>query len=505
MKFDSLTVVCGVVLFGAALGACAGEQDGGEGGTAPLGGTPTPGGAAPGGAPEGGGPEGGGGGVPGMCAQDCSTIDVPLCFQGVCNEETGVCEIVASGDGDSCEDGLYCTEGDTCQAGVCIAGGPKVCEGGGTDPCLVNNCNEGLKTCSVASAPNGTGCTSLDTCISNAICQNGVCLGAPLDCSGTPSPDECHAMACDPLSGNSCQPVIANDGAPCSSFGDPCMDGKTCSAGDCVGGSPKVCPSNGCNNGACEAGTGNCLLVPIPPGGVCTEATDACNTGICNNSGQCIGQPANDGASCTDGNSCTVNDICGAGSCAGTPDPMYTVYFNETFASNNQGWTLGPEWAIGSAQASTCAGAFSSAGDDPGTDHTSSADNGVAGVLLGQCYSATLHADYCITSPVIDASAPGGVALTYWRHLHTDYPNYISSHVDVSSNAGASWTTVFSVPQFGPFVNDLAWTQLSHDVTAQKSATMQVRFCYSAGPNSGIVTGGGWNVDDVVLASSACP
>ena len=491
------------VLLAGALGACAGEPtDDSNGGTAPQGGSPPSGGETPGGAPQGGASDGGMGGSTGMCAQDCSTIEVPLCFTGVCNPDTGVCEIVAAEDGDPCEDGLFCTEGDTCEGGVCVAGGPKVCEGGGTDPCLINNCNEGLKTCSVASAPNGTACVSPDTCVSNAICQNGVCLGAPLDCSSFPAPDECHDMACDPSSGNTCQPVIANDGLPCDSFGDPCMEGKTCSAGDCVGGTPKVCPSNGCNNGACEAGTGTCLLVPVGPGGMCNEATDACNTGICNGSGQCIGQPANNGASCNDGNSCTVGDTCGNGTCSGTPDPNYTIYFNETFASNSQGWTLGPEWQIGPAQVSVCAGG--STGNDPALDHTSTADNGVAGVLLGQCYPTVLHSDYCITSPVIDASAPGGVALTYWRHLHTDYPNYISSHVDVSGNSGASWTTVFNNPASN-FVNDAAWTQFSHDVTALKSATMQVRFCYSAGPNSGIIIGGGWNIDDVTLASSACP
>ena len=74
--------------------------------------------------------------------------------------------------------------------------------------------------------------------------------------------------------------------------------------------------------------------------------------------------------------------------------------------------------------------------------------------------------------------------------------------MDVSSNGGAAWTTVYSVPS-GQFQNDAAWTQASFNVTAQKSATFRVRFCYAAG-TSGIITGGGWNVDDVALTDVIC-
>jgi hypothetical protein len=237
---------------------------------------------------------------------------------------------------------------------------------------------------------------------------------------------------------------------------------------------------------------------------MCNEATDACNTGICNVSGQCIGQPANNGASCNDGNSCTVSDVCGGGTCLGTPDPMYTVYFNETFSSNSQGWTLGPEWAIAPTASATCSN-FDPPGDDPALDHTPSGDNGVAGVVPGGCYSlATTHPDSCITSPLIDASAPGSVIFSFWRHLHTDYPTFISSHVDVSGDGGASWTQLFFVPG-SPAPNDLAWTQFSYDVTAQKSATMRARFCFSVDSTSGTYDGGGWSVDDVTFATSACP
>jgi hypothetical protein len=198
-----------------------------------------------------------------------------------------------------------------------------------------------------------------------------------------------------------------------------------------------------------------------------------------------------------------VNDVCGAGTCAGVPDPNYTIYFSDAFASNNQGWTLGTEWQIGPATLSNCTD--DSPGEDPAADHTTSADNGIAGVVIGGCYStAANHPPYCMTSPPIDANpATGSVFFSYYRHLHTDYPTFLYSTVDVSSD-GVTWVNLFSHPAGGA-ANDPDWVFQSFDVTAHKSPTLQVRFCHEVANNSGIWDGGGWNVDDVVIASSACP
>jgi len=482
-----------LLLMAVAASACAAQNDDtNSGGTAPVGGAPVVGGEAP------GGMGGSAGGSP--CEQDCSLVEVAACYEATCNAETGLCEVGQQADGEDCEDGLFCTAGDTCMGGLCGAGGMTTpCEGGSNDPCTLQQCDEDADACLMTGQqPNGTACESANACVAAASCQNGVCLGPLLNCTLEPVPNECNVSQCDPLLGV-CAPVPGNNGLSCSSFGDPCMENKTCLAGDCQGGITKVCPSDGCNNGVCDALSGACSQVPVGPGQACFAGIDVCNNGECNAAGQCIAVPGNNGAACDDGSNCTINDDCSGGICLGDPDPNTVVYFTETFASNAQGWTLGPDWAIGSAAASSCG----SWGADPAADHTISADNGIAGVILGGCYSTALHADYCITSPVINASAPGSVVLSYWRHLHTDYPSYISSHVDVSSNSGGSWSPVYSVPS-GVSQNDAAWTLASFDVTAQKSATMQVRFCYSAGPNSGIIAGGGWNIDDVTLATALC-
>jgi hypothetical protein len=439
------------------------------------------------------------------CAVNCADIEAPACMQGVCNMMTGQCEFEPGEEGAPCEDGLFCTDQDVCMDGECV-GGPLPDCGSSADPCLETICDEDEDECSVAPKANGSSCIAEDPCTTNAICQNGQCLGAPKDCSATPVAD-CEVAVCDPMQAGACVPIIGNVGLPCDDSGDLCMVQKVCdAAGACVGGVPKNCSAftNGCNNGVCEPATGACFSDPVPPGGTCLEATDTCNIGICDNNGNCNGMPTNDGGACVDGSSCTVNDVCSAGTCAGVPDPNYTIYFSDSFASNNQGWTLGTEWQIGPAQASACT--FDPPGDDPASDHTTSADNGIAGVVIGGCYStAANHAPYCMVSPNINANpVSGSVFLSYYRHLHTDYPSFMSNTVEVSSNGGTTWNTVYAVPS-GQVQNDSDWTFASFDITAFKSATLKVRFCHEVTDNIGIYEGGGWNVDDVTIASSACP
>jgi hypothetical protein len=62
--------------------------------------------------------------------------------------------------------------------------------------------------------------------------------------------------------------------------------------------------------------TGQCTQNPIMPGQQCADATDQCNTGICDTLGMCNPVPANEGQMCdTDG--CFVGQTCASGSCTG--------------------------------------------------------------------------------------------------------------------------------------------------------------------------------------------
>lgn len=409
-----------VVLSSFALLACATEVNssgaGGSGGDVPStggsggsGGTST-GGASTGGASVGGGgnAEGGGGGT--ACAQNCATIQVPDCFQAICNEATGTCDVGPAPDDTPCEDGAFCTDGDTCQGGVCQAGGPLDCTGGMPAPCQQSTCDEDADECLASPLPNGSPCSLTDLCQLNPICQNGACLGAAIDCSAFSSP---------------------------------------------------------CGLGLCEPTTGACYAMPL-----------------------------NDGDPCNDGSSCTIGDECNGGTCAGTPDPTYTVYFTEDFSDNSAGWTLGTEWAIGPAMASPPA----TGNGDPAMDHSGSSDNGVAGVAIGGNCSTALHGFYYLESPVINtAGAPGSVWLEFWRWLNSDYTPFMQNQIEVYN--GTSWVVLWQSGSL--FITDNAWVKISHDLTAYKNANMRVRIGFNVG-SSGVFTIGGWNVDDLTIASAPC-
>jgi hypothetical protein len=89
--------------------------------------------------------------------------------------------------------------------------------------------------------------------------------------------------------------------------------------GNCVGGQPMNCDAFtvGCLNGECDPMAGQCIQVPVPPGGNCAEATDDCNDGICDMNGQCDPVPTNEGGPCDDFDGCSSGTTCSMGSCQG--------------------------------------------------------------------------------------------------------------------------------------------------------------------------------------------
>jgi hypothetical protein len=172
--------------------------------------------------------------------------------------------------------------------------------------------------------------------------------------------------------------------------------------------------------------------------------------------------------------------------------------FYEDFNDNSAGWSIGPDWGIGPAVSFVCP----SCGTDPGTDHTATGDNGLAGVFIGGC-TANLPLFYptfrCLTSPVVNTASMPTVFLTYWRYLQTDYPSFIHSIIEVWN--GSVWTNVFT--NTGGCIVDPDWSQQTLDLTAHKHANMQVRWCYSVG-SDGNWSSAGWSIDDVTIAPQTC-
>jgi len=295
-----------------------------------------------------------------------SCVDGNPCTSDACDPAIGCRRDHLEGP---CEDGQYCSVGDTCSGGNCVAQGGRVCPDSG---CAVGFCDEDYDAC----MRRDTGpCPSGECYFSR--CENGVCRyenlsGPTYPCTGPPS-DSCGIYHCvaglcrlngqvpcddgnpcteDVCSGRACAPVPKADGALCAA--NLCSTGA-CQSGVCTGATPVSCddgnactldscdPASGCKHvsGACDDGnpctrdscspaTGTCVSEPVSceDGNPCTwdecdsglggcvhhaggcNDGNSCTTDSCTSTGGCQYVPQAAGVPCDDGNGCTRNDTC---------------------------------------------------------------------------------------------------------------------------------------------------------------------------------------------------
>lgn len=488
--------------------------------------------------------------IPCASSFQCGVFNGP-CTLGLCVD--GLCQAAPANEYGACDDGIFCTEGDLCIAGACEGGPPKKCVS--TDECHESVCDEALKTCAEVPANQGLSCDDGDKCTGAGVCSGGACLkGQQLDCSVFSG--VCSLGACDPLvgckpvplnegigcdigfnqcafgqcMGGTCTPKPKNDGAPCednafnpcttgvcknaSCVSVPandgmvcddfqfCTSGEACDDGLCKNGKPTQCaPLTGCWIATCDEASDTCSSVPGNEGAACDDF-NLCTEGTMCSNGACIaGSPVNEGMSCDDGTGCTSGESCAAGVCGGGAGPV--VYFADDFKDASKGWLLGPEWQIGPAKASS----GGVVGADPAQDHTSTSDNGVAGVVIGGNASTNVHGWYYLESPSFDTSAAAGpVVLGFYRWLNSDYTPFMDNAVHVWD--GDEWIMLW---QSGdpPSIEDsppvgAGWTFIEHDLTSYKNAAMRIRFGFNVA-SAAVFTVGSWNVDDVMVANAACP
>jgi len=108
---------------------------------------------------------------------DCSDLS-DQCNSGVCDETTDSCKAQPRPNGTSCDDGLYCNVGETCQAGEC-KGTARNCDDGKS--CTTDTCNESSKSCvntwpacGIADGCCGPECFANDAdCSSAVLCWSG--------------------------------------------------------------------------------------------------------------------------------------------------------------------------------------------------------------------------------------------------------------------------------------------------------------------------------------------
>ena len=120
--------------------------------------------------------------------------------------------------GSSCDDGLFCNVGETCDgAGACGGGGAPDCDDG--VGCTVDSCNEGADACvnapDDAACDDGVFCNGVETCDAALDCQ----AGTTVDCDDADicTDDACNesAQGCDnvfdPTNDPSCQAICPDD------------------------------------------------------------------------------------------------------------------------------------------------------------------------------------------------------------------------------------------------------------------------------------------------------
>ncbi|PIQ87455.1 MAG: hypothetical protein COV74_00700, partial [Candidatus Omnitrophica bacterium CG11_big_fil_rev_8_21_14_0_20_45_26] len=283
------------------------------------------------------------------------------CTNDSCLDPGGSCQHVLIQDCQSCCDDSQCG-GGTCDQGQC-SDGPKFgggfsggsSSGGGGDvsqgydggmgnagvqydcddnnPCTADSCDPFLGC--VHEPLNGTTCDLGTACVTDAICQNGVCVpdtfnGDPfLDCD-----DEkpCTIDSCDPVNGCEYEPTTdcreCDDGEWCNGI-DMC-DGN----GECTPGTPPDCTYNyQCGIGVCDENLNVCGAVP-DPGAPCSNGSGGCIfennqwgyqvcTGTCGDQvGECNEECQT--YSCNDNNECTIDTCDEFGGCQHENEPPGT-------------------------------------------------------------------------------------------------------------------------------------------------------------------------------------
>jgi hypothetical protein len=247
--------------------------------------------------------------VAGACSggapRDCSAAG-GVCNVGRCNETTDSCVPAPIADGSVCSDGLFCTLGETCAGGECGGGDARDCSAL-TDQCNVGICDEASGACVAQPATDGTTCDDGLFCTSGDSCQSGLCTGgAPVNCSALTN--QCNVGTCDE-SGDACFAVPVAEGTSCSD-GLACNVGEACAAGACTGGAALDCSAftNQCNTGSCSETAGGCIATALPATTSCEDGL-YCTTGDHCSAGGCVAGTAR---SCADSDTCTT-DSCNDG------------------------------------------------------------------------------------------------------------------------------------------------------------------------------------------------
>jgi hypothetical protein len=207
------------------------------------------------------------------CDTPCGAGDPADCWG--CSVATGAavdgtCEALT---GTACDDGLFCTLTDTCQAGVCGAA-DSPCEGADGDDDCAESCDEEHDSCD-GEDPDGSPCDDDDFCNGTDTCLSGICV----EHAGNPCPQADGDLDCRESCDPAAQSCTAND-----EDGSACPGG-TCEGGTCMLDEGALCTDDSqCKSGLCTGQVccrhRDCGLFRCGPYGECPE--------ICTSNWDCI-------------------------------------------------------------------------------------------------------------------------------------------------------------------------------------------------------------------------
>ncbi len=256
-----------------------------------------------------------------QCITDdnCSGVLQDCMDYGKCDPATHLCGVEAV-NGTACDDGLYCTEGDSCQSGTCQAGTARDCSAM-SDECNTGQCDEQADACVAQPVVNGTACDDGLYCTEGDSCQSGTCQpGTARDCSAMG--DECNTGQCDEQA-DACVAQPVADGMACDD-NSLCTDGDHCEHGLCVGATETDCSymdDPPCFVGWCDPDANTCSSVP-DPGAPCDDGLLCTEGDSCNEQGQCHGTTRNcpDCQLCLESAGVCVADAQAQGQDCGNPE-----------------------------------------------------------------------------------------------------------------------------------------------------------------------------------------
>ncbi|HOX43229.1 MAG TPA: VCBS repeat-containing protein [Myxococcota bacterium] len=140
-----------------------------------------------------------GNGVDEDCDGETDECDLPAdcedgnpCTEHLCLERA--CDTIRLEDGEPCPDGVFCNGAETCQGGVCVGGDAPDCAEL-DDDCHQGSCDAASDACVAVTRPDSYECDDHLFCTILDACQAGVCQGVanPCDDGAACTLDTCQA------------------------------------------------------------------------------------------------------------------------------------------------------------------------------------------------------------------------------------------------------------------------------------------------------------------------